>query len=345
MLTPREKEIVRRFAENGLKLLLENSANVRELLTLGRAEGLAEIDFELMKPTSTSFVTRDYRHVETDIVLVAPLRHPGKKRAQPGVFIYVLIEHQSEPDELMPLRALDYVVQIYKSQLRDWLQQQGSPRKVRLLPVLAVVFYTGTRTWESVGPFSGLVELSAVFGQRIPALEPLFINVGALDPARVEAEGGFFGQVLRLVVRRRVRLRDFRGLLHEVVQRLEGMPEGERMRWRELLSYLHALVYHERQPPERPGLNALIETSALTEAHRREIATMRKTIADELKEEGGIETARRILLLQLRERFGEVPAETRALIETTSDMERLEDWARQLLNARTLKEVGIHTAP
>src|SRR5262249_2527713 len=112
-------------------------------------------------------------------------------------------EHQSEPDELRPLRVLDYLVQIYKSQLRDWLQTHGSARGIRLLPVLPVVFYTGTRTWQSVGQLSGLVELSAVFGQRIPALEPLFINVGAVEPARLEAEGGFFGQVLRLVVRRR----------------------------------------------------------------------------------------------------------------------------------------------
>jgi hypothetical protein len=343
MLTPREKEIVRRFAENGLKLLLEVPANVRELLTLGRAEALTEIDFARMKPTGTTFVARDYRHVEADVVLQAPLRQPGKKRARPGIFVYILIEHQSEPDELMPLRVLDYLVQIYKSQLRDW-QQHGSLRGVRLLPVLPVVFYTGTRTWQSVGQLRDLVELSALFGRRIPELEPLFINVGALEPGRVEAEGGFFGQVLRLVVRRRVRLSDFRGLLHEVVQRLEDMPEAEQMRWRELLSYLHALVYHERQPPERPGLNALIETSALTDAHRGEIATMRKTIADELKEEGEIRGLRRILLLQLRDRFGEVPAETQALIETTSDTERLEDWARQLLHARTLKEVGIHTA-
>jgi hypothetical protein len=34
MLTPRALEIVRRFAENGMKLLLEDPANVRDLLGL-----------------------------------------------------------------------------------------------------------------------------------------------------------------------------------------------------------------------------------------------------------------------------------------------------------------------
>src|SRR5262249_19645879 len=104
------------------KVLLQDPANERDLLTLGRGEGDAEIDFARMKPVGTTFVARDYRHVEADVVLAAPLRQRGRRRARPGLLGDVLIEHQHEPDELMPLRVLDYVVQIYKSQVREWGQ-------------------------------------------------------------------------------------------------------------------------------------------------------------------------------------------------------------------------------
>ncbi|MBN2128129.1 MAG: Rpn family recombination-promoting nuclease/putative transposase [Sedimentisphaerales bacterium] len=61
----------------------------------------------------TTFVERDYRHVESDVVLLAPLRRRQGERTARVLLIYILIEHQSEPDRLMPLRSVDYVVQTY----------------------------------------------------------------------------------------------------------------------------------------------------------------------------------------------------------------------------------------
>src|SRR5207248_10591550 len=110
MATSRIEQFVRNFAQNGMKLLLENPGNVQDLLTLGRAEVLDLIDFRGMEPAGTSYVARDYRHIEADLVLTAPLR--GKGRRIQDLLIYILIEHQSEPDELMAFRVLEYVVQI-----------------------------------------------------------------------------------------------------------------------------------------------------------------------------------------------------------------------------------------
>lgn len=48
---------------------------------------------------------RDYRHVESDIVLSAPPR--GGVGPTRDLLVYVLIEHESVPDRMMPLRLLD----------------------------------------------------------------------------------------------------------------------------------------------------------------------------------------------------------------------------------------------
>ena len=68
---------------------------------------------------------------------------------------------------------------------------------------------------------------------------------------------------------------------------------------------------------------------------------MGRTIADELKDEGRLETARETLARLLRRRFGEVPEETVAVIFATADLERLNGWLDLVVTAETIEEVGI----
>jgi hypothetical protein len=63
-----------------------------------------------------------------------------------------------------------------------------------------------------------------------------------------------FGLVLRLVQQRRTRLPVFEQTLREVVSVLEGLADQDRDRWLELLSYIAAWIYNEREVPEREAL-------------------------------------------------------------------------------------------
>jgi hypothetical protein len=337
MTTDRSAEIVRRFHENGMKVLLETAANVRELLSLSREEVVGHIRFDRMECVRTTFVQRDYRHVEADVVLTAPLT--GKKAAD-RIVIYILIEHQSEPDELMPLRLLEYVAAIYRAQLREWLAERGTASGFRFRPVLPVVFYTGTRTWERVGQLADLMERGELFARWLPSLEPLFLNVGALE-SLLGQEGGAFGQVLRLLLRRRAPLKVFRAAFRDAVEQLNLLPEQEQNRWRELLSYLRALVYNERPKAEHEGLNSILEASVQGEQRRQEVHEMVRTMADVLKEEGVLKGKREYLLRALRFRFGELPPKVLDAVETTTEEAQLDLWMERLETAKNLKQVGI----
>jgi hypothetical protein len=70
----RLERLVRHFLENGLKVLMENPGNVRDLLTLLEVRAVPRIDFAQMQVEPAQFVQRDYRHLESDVVLRAPLR-------------------------------------------------------------------------------------------------------------------------------------------------------------------------------------------------------------------------------------------------------------------------------
>ncbi len=110
MVPEKLRQIVRQFGENGLKLLLENPLNVVDLLRLSVPDIVPMIEPGQLTTVQTTFVGSDYRHVQSDVVLVAPLRRAKTKRVLRRLLIYILIEHQSRPDRLMPLRSLDYTV-------------------------------------------------------------------------------------------------------------------------------------------------------------------------------------------------------------------------------------------
>ena len=341
----RLRRLVRHFPENGLKVLLENPGNVRDLLQLLAVPVVPRIDFAQMQVEPAQFVQRDFRHLESDVVLRAPLRVGVRGRPR-WITIYILIEHQSEPDRFMVFRVLEYVLQIYKRQLREMVQQPGSLEDFRFQPVLPVVLYSGTRAWDRLTRFAELLEADEDLAGLAPEFLPLFLNVGQVSAAALEAEGGAFGLLLRLVQQRRLRRAVFERTLRQVVRALEEqLGEADRGRWLELLSYLSALIYYEREKPEQEPMWRLVEDSVQEDPHRREVFDMGKTMAQALMEEGeargALRARREMLLLQLREKFKRVPEGVVKRVESTENAEQLETWIRAFARAKKLSDVGI----
>ena len=349
MSRARWKQIVRQFPENGLKLLLEGSANVHDLLALAQPDLVPLVDFDRLQLVRTSFVARDFRHVEADVVL----RDRGQRPGRSLVWLYVLLEHQSRPDRLMPLRLLDYLVQIIKGQLRAWSKTHRTLSGFIIQPVLPIVLYTGNERWESLGRLIDLVAWGERFRQVTPDFEPVFVNLPVLPAERLVSEGGFFGRVLQLVQKRKATLPEFRRLLAEVVEALEAMPSAERIRWLELLSYLHMLVYHERSAAEHRGLQETIEASVQTDPHRQEVQVVKRTIAQAMqeegrrkgrregREEGAVQALQQALLRLMQSRFGDLPQEIALTVNRTQDVAQLGSWLDRFAAATTVEDIGI----
>ncbi len=341
----RLRRLVRHFPENGLKVLLENPGNVRDLLQLLGVPAVPRIDFARMQVEPAQFVQRDYRHLESDVVLRAPLRVGSRGRPR-WVTVYILIEHQSEPDRFMVFRVLEYVLQIYKRQLRDRPQEHGSLDEFRFQPVVPVVLYSGTRAWDRLARFAELLESDEDLSGLTPEFLPLFLNVSQASEASLERQGGAFGLLLRLVQQRRLRRAVFERTLRQVVRALEEhLAEADRARWLELLSYLSALIYHERDKPEQEPMWRLVEEAVQQDPHRREVFDMGQTMAEYLMEQGAAREAvnarRQTLLRLLRLRFKRVPDGVVRRVENTADVAQLDAWVDGVVTARKLANVGI----
>jgi len=141
--------------DSGYRRLFSHPEMVRDLL-LGYAPGncWAEVDFSTLEPVSGSFVSESLRQRHSDAV--------WRLRYQEGwLWIYLLLEFQSEPDPWMALRMLVYV-----GLLMQELVKRGELLSGKLPPVLPLVLYNGLPEWKPV------VEVSALFIPPPAGLEP-----------------------------------------------------------------------------------------------------------------------------------------------------------------------------
>jgi hypothetical protein len=141
----------------------------------------------------------------------------------------------------------------------------------------------------------------------------------------------------------------FAQVLTEEVAALEPLREQERGRWLELLSYLMALVYHDRAKAEHNDLQEMVEVTVHADPERQEVHEMGQTMAQYLEEKGKkrgekqgmVKGLQEALLLQLEMRFGAVPSDTEAAIRATTKLRQLKEWLRHVVSATTLKEMEI----
>ena len=125
-----------------------------------------------------SFVDEDLAQRHTDLLFRAPLRDTGEP-----LYLYVLIEHQSEPDRWMPLRVLGYVLRIWETLLRD-----ETPRS--LPPIVPLVVHHGASGWSVPRSLHELVHgLDEVPALRpfVPALHVIVDDLVAASDAELQA--------------------------------------------------------------------------------------------------------------------------------------------------------------
>ncbi len=335
---------VRKFANNSYRYLFRHPDNVAELLSWREPKIARWIDFTNVTVLPDTFVTMDFAALESDVLLRVPFR--WKTGADGTVDVFILIEHQSEPDALMLFRVIRYVMLIYERQAAEWLKTHRNLRDFEFAPVWPLVFYSGTRTWTRLKPMRDLVRGGKLFEKRLPDLEPEFVNLATTSREELQQKIGMLGWVLWLNQQRKQKMDIFRGALSQVIERVDGLLDHSPVRWEQLLWYAHALVYHVREGDERRQMAELIREK-VRRSKQAEVENMGKTIAEAIKEEGilmgreegVLEAKRQVLVRLLHLRFKRVPAAIEAEINATQDVQKLDDWLAEFVTARTLSDI------
>ena len=334
-MTASDEPPIREFADRGVLWLLESPQNLADLLHLLAAELAARLDFTRAERRNRSFVPPNLHKQETDLLYRVPFVEPGGQARE--VLIYLLAEHQSEPDEEMGLRFLSYLVQVWEAERREWQQKRIAKGERRLHPIVPILLYTGTRRWERVPSVADMMDLPTLCARFQPWHETLFLEPvrnpdgdaakfsGGLGIARVAECGGSTG--------------DAAEVLASAVQYLEGLPEEAQAEWRRAMQFLLLLILHKREPREQAGLRDVVIRSAKRK-HRAEVRDMAMTGAQALEEKGRREGQQLLLLAQLEQKFGSLPASIINKVQAMTEPQ-LREIGLQILTVQSLKELGL----
>ncbi|WP_044412820.1 Rpn family recombination-promoting nuclease/putative transposase [Thiomicrospira microaerophila] len=127
--------------DRGYKFLFSHKELVQELIEgFAPAELVTNLDFSLLQKENGSFITPAMKKRDSDVVWSAKL-----KGSEQDVYLYLMLEFQSEVDLSMPVRMLQYVAALYD----DLNKQNRLSFKKGLPPVFPVVLYNGQPKWTA----------------------------------------------------------------------------------------------------------------------------------------------------------------------------------------------------
>jgi hypothetical protein len=225
------------FPDRAIRRLLEDPHNLRDLLAAVVPDLVGRFDFGHVEPVDRSFLLDDWRRRESDLLFRVPYEIDGAEAAPPAL-VCVLIEHQSEPDPWMPLRILVYAALFWEREWKAWEVQNARGQRLRLSPVIPIVFHTGPQPWRTHREMGDLIGGPEVLRAFAPRWQPLFCDLAERSAEELLAATGEWLTALAVVRAERENAEAFRALFTEVLRRLETLSEREPVRWHDLLWFV-----------------------------------------------------------------------------------------------------------
>jgi predicted transposase YdaD len=299
---------------------------------------VAHLDLASLKPIPARFADAQLQGAESDLLFSAQV-------AGQRALIYVLVEHQSEPDRFMPLRLLRYIGRILDAHRRRHPTEQTLPA------VIPIVLCHDLKPWPYPLDLASLFDLPPQARRGLSPFLPdfrfLLDDLAVLDPAELSTRGTSALVTVTLFALKRARHAD--DLLSELAVIAQQFGELERAvvpdeQLSALLEYIWTTARVDR-----------CQLLSFTKTHAGpKLEAMMKTPAEQCRDEGRAEgeakgkaegeakgkaEGRAEALLKLMQlKFGVVPAQVSAIIGAGS-IEQLDRWIERILSANSAAEV------
>ena len=257
----------------------------------------------------------------------------GRRR----VLIYVLAEHQSKVDTWMAFRLLCYLVAIWKSFRAD------HPRARRLPAIVPIVVHHSATGWTANVAFEQMLDVDAdlleALGPHVPRFRFLLDDLSAQSDAALRKRR-------QMTPGGRVAILSLKHGRAPIAVRIRALsPDGRAHAARDVLAIVLRYILETTQADAVKLRGLLVRQLGRKEAEKMLTTAerLRREGRTEGRTEGRIEGKREALLLQLRQRFGRLPAGTVARVDKASDAQ-LDTWFGRVLTAASLDEVLLARA-
>jgi len=137
-------------------------------------EVLQHINIETLQYAETDFLLQDLKEIFSDIVFTA------KKENDNEIYISIILEHKSKPDDFTAIQLLLYVAYGYYKQYKN-------TRTLQL--ILPIVFYHGKQKWIYKTIDDLLIDLPPELQQFIPTFKTVFIDLKNFSDEQLDSLG------------------------------------------------------------------------------------------------------------------------------------------------------------
>jgi predicted transposase/invertase (TIGR01784 family) len=292
---------------------------------------VAEVDFATLEKVSGSYVSDDLREREDDTIWRVRLRDDW-------LYVYLLLEFQSDVDPFMAVRIMAYVALLYQDLIRRRELAPGG----KLPPVVPVVLYRGHRRWRAA------VEIAPLFAAGPAGLEVyrpqaryLLIDEGALREEEL-ALRNLAAALFALENSRQPE--DVRRVVVHLIEWLHT-PEQAELR-RSFTTWINKVLFAARLPGQMvPEVQDLQEVRSMLEERVIEWTTEWKQQGrqegwqegwQEGLQLGSVQTTRQLLYDILRIRFRAVPLTAQQTVSQLEDLAMLRQLHEQAIIAPSL---------
>ena len=288
-------------------------------------EWVHDLDFKTLKRVNAKFHTDSLKRREGDVIYrVQTLTgHP--------VYLYLMLEFQSQPDPWMALRINTYISLLWQHLVKE---KQLTPNG-RLPPVIGLVLYNGDTSWCAPTQLSDLIDLAkdSPLQSYMPRMLYYLIEERKYLDGKEDAITGY---VFKLENCRSSK--QLLGIIDEITAFLE-QPKWRKIR-RDFLIWLQQVCLPSKGLKLEP-----IQTENLSEVKsmlKTRIAQWEKELLEKGIKQGreeGIEKGKMsVLERQLVLKFGSLPDWAKKKFENAS-ADQLEKWALKIFDAKSIQEL------
>ena len=327
----------RDFADHGFKAIFRHRSLLAQLLHASLAPDVFQrLDCQNAIPQETSFGDIGFRKRYADVLWLVPWR--DDPHALP-VLIAVLIEHQSRPSRIMPIRIYWYLGDVWMRQYRDFRQARSqtpsddSPLdpddklddEFQPYPALSLVFYTGQETWAAPRTLKELINAPKMLDNDQPDCQPVYWELRRHEAAELQRSESELMKVLSVARAERSEFEVFRRWFFQALDDLDE-SQGIGVEASQDLKRL-VLAWAERKRPRHEWeslANEQASRQAMKKRSKGMIEILPGSMADHYIKEGE----------QIGEKRGEQRGEKRG-----RDQERLET-SKTILRELMIQKFG-----
>ncbi len=286
----------------------------------------AVLDLNSLKLVKDSLVGKELKSYYSDLLFTV------KSRKNIG-YVYILFEHKSYKDRMLPLQLLRYIIRLYDRHLR-------TRKDTKHLPfVVPVVFYHGKLASEYLR-LKDLFLGDEVLLRYVPDFEYDFVNITQEDDARLRGEGEIHAAMLLM---KHIFDPDFPARVPEIMELLSRIYDAQT--GIEAISlYLQYIV----AGAVNADPDALLKT--LNQQGGKLMPSLAKKLYDEGLEDGlqegrqeglqeGVQAARSMLLDLIEVKFGTIDPALSDQINKITDLNTLQKLSRAVKTADSQHDI------